>query len=119
MSCRCRTKFRFLYRTGGWYHWESVLPVRGSLHEHVTCPVAWFWSWPNWKDETLLHDHPADLPRGRLMEKHVTRGPVYVLYTYPEKEFKEKLGISDPEPVLTVERHARTGEFIVRLRRED
>jgi hypothetical protein len=56
MSCRCQTKFRFLYRTGGWYHWESVLPVRGSLHEHITCGVAWFWSWPNWTDETLLHD---------------------------------------------------------------
>ncbi len=43
----CRTKYRFLYRTGGWYHWESVRPIEGdSRHEHITCPVAWFWGKP-------------------------------------------------------------------------
>lgn len=39
-----RTKYRFLYRVGSRYHWESVLPLPGdSRHDHVECDVNWFW----------------------------------------------------------------------------
>lgn len=38
-------RYRFLYRAGGRYYWESVLPVSAgdSRHERVSCPVEWFW----------------------------------------------------------------------------
>lgn len=74
---------------------------------------------PALRHTSHFHDRESRKEQGKLMERQVTRGPAYIMYTYPEKEFKEKLGIKDPEPVLTVERHVRTGEFIVRLRRED
>jgi hypothetical protein len=49
------------------------------------------------------------------MKRDEEQGPVYITYTYPEQEFKNKLGISDPNPVLTVERKVRAGEIVVRL----
>lgn len=42
-----RARYKFLYRSGAWYYWQSVLPVspRNSRYEHVRCRVSWFWGW--------------------------------------------------------------------------
>ncbi len=39
----------------------------------------------------------------------------YITYTYLEQEFKDRLGITEPEAMLTVERNLRTGAVTVRL----
>jgi hypothetical protein len=40
-----KTRYRFLYRVGGIYHWESVLPIAGdSRHDRISCSVNWFWN---------------------------------------------------------------------------
>jgi hypothetical protein len=40
-----KTRYRFLYRIGSIYHWESVLPLPGGTrHDHITCHVDYFWS---------------------------------------------------------------------------
>lgn len=53
------------------------------------------------------------------MQRDVSHGATYVTYTYLEQEFKDKLGITEPEAVLTLERNLRTRELTVRLMSKD
>jgi hypothetical protein len=40
-----RRRYRFTGQAGGWYYWQSVLPVSpgDSRYEQFRCPVDWFW----------------------------------------------------------------------------
>ena len=40
-----KTRYKFLYRSGTRYYWQSVLPVTPgeSRHETVWCEADWFW----------------------------------------------------------------------------
>lgn len=58
-----KTRYRFLYRVGSRYLWESALPVPGdSRHGTITCDVNWFWG-----------NQPAGTPhRSENQQKAVT-----------------------------------------------
>lgn len=49
------------------------------------------------------------------MERIVSHGATYITYTYTEQELKDMLEIDEHESILAVERHTRSGEWIVRL----
>lgn len=41
---RPRRRYKFLYRVGDTYYWESATHVDGSRVEQITCNVYWFWN---------------------------------------------------------------------------